>query len=159
MRKRFIGAVAGLVAAVSPCAAADLSRLPDTEPARIGASVSAYLAIPLHFGPSQRSRPHLGMRLSFLRVQQDQSFGLTRVGGSDVLDLQLARRAPPTLLVAGRPVAGGEQRLHALGTAGTIAVAAGGAAVLLLVAAVAAGGGFPDTCPTVGGSRDHCINP
>src|SRR6476620_8957897 len=100
MRKSFMGAVAGCVAAASPCAAADLSRLSDTEPARIGPSVSAYVAVPLRFGPNRQSRPHLGMRLSFLRMQQDQSFGLVRVGGSDVLDLQLARRAPPTLLVA-----------------------------------------------------------
>ena len=159
MRKRFIGAVAGFVAAASPCAAADLSRLPDTESARMGASVSAYLAIPLTFGPHRRSQPHLGMRMSFVRMQGDQSLGLTRVEGSDVLDLQLTGRAPPTLFLAGRPVAGGDRRLHALGTAGTIGVVAGGAAALLLVGVLAWGGGFPDTCPTVGGSRDHCINP
>lgn len=159
MHQKFIGAVAGFVAAASPCAAADLSRLPDTEPARIGASVSAYLTIPLTVSRNERSRPHLGMRMSFVRMQQDQSLGLTRVAGSDVLDLQLARRAPPTLLLAGRPVAGGDRRLHALGTAGTIGVVTGAAAAVLLVGVLAWGGGFPDTCPTVGGQRDHCINP
>lgn len=159
MRRSFIAAAAGFMAAASPCAAADMSRFADMEPARVGASVSAYLRIPFVRSSSERSRPHWGMRMSVIHSQQDS---LTRAGQrdrADVLDLRLTGMASPTLLVAGRPVTGRGRRLNALGTAETIVIGVGGAAVLLVVAVVAGGGGFPDTCPTVGGQRDHCINP
>ena len=159
MRHRFIAAIAGLVAAASPCAAEDLGRFTDGQPARMGASVAAYLRIPFAVSASERTRPHLGMRMSFVHSQPGSAFGLGRVDRADVVDLRITGLPAPTLLVAGRPVAGPGRPLHALGTAGTVGVVAGGAAALLLVGVLAWGGGFPDTCPTINGQRDHCINP
>jgi hypothetical protein len=125
----------------------------------MGATVSAYLRIPFARRPSERLRPHLGMRMAVVHGAADSLAPAGRVDRADVLDLRLIGLTAPTLLVAGRPVTGRGTRLHALGTAETIAIGVGGVALLLVAAVVAGGGGFPDTCPTIGGNRDHCINP
>lgn len=159
MRKRIIAVAACLTTASGPCAAADISPLTNSESARMGATVSAYLRIPFVRRPNERLRPHLGMRMAVVHSARDSLVPARRADRADVLDLRLTGLTAPTLLVAGRPVTGRGTRLHALGTAETIAIGVGGVAVLLVAALVAAGGGFPDTCPTVGGQRDHCINP
>ena len=46
------------------------------------------------------------------------------------------------------------------GSGGQTALIVGGVLVAVVVLALAAGGaGLGDTCPTIEGSRDHCINP
>jgi hypothetical protein len=124
---------------------------------RNGASVGAYFRLPLAHQAGKPAKPQIGLRVSAIRDHRNQWSPRAAVHQADALDLRLVGAPKPTLLVAGRPAADLPRRRANLSTGATIAIVAGGAALLLLAAAAAAGPGFPD-CPTIGGSRDHCID-
>lgn len=76
------------------------------------------------------------------------------------LELGLLETGKPALFVNGRSTSGAQRQLGLGGSGGQTALIVGGVLLAVVVIAVAAGGGgMGDTCPTVGGSRDHCIDP
>lgn len=161
MLNRTMAAAAALMMAVSPCAAAaQTSHYQDLGAHRTGGSVGAYFRVPFGRANGERARPQFGVRMSAIHSYRDSLAPTGPVYQADALDLRLTDLRGATLLVAGRPVTDEEgRRLNALGTAETIGLVAGGLLLLVVVAVAAGGAGFPDTCPTVDGRRDHCTNP
>ncbi|HEY0116408.1 MAG TPA: hypothetical protein VGB54_11860 [Allosphingosinicella sp.] len=160
MLSRIVMNVAAMAAALAPGAAAAMPQFDDPGAARRGASVGAYLRLPFSPGGERGARPQIGVRIAMVQTSSDPGAPTAAVRETDALDLRLSGAARPTLLIAGRPVLREHtQRMNALGTAGTVGLVAGGVVLLLVVAVAAGGGGLGDTCPTIEGGRDHCIDP
>jgi hypothetical protein len=75
------------------------------------------------------------------------------------LEIGVGRSRKPALYVNGQNSAELQDRLAVKGSTGKTVLIVGGVLLVLVVVVAAGGDGFGDTCPTVGGSRDHCINP
>ena len=158
MLGKTIVALASLTMAASPCGA-QMQDFDDLGAFRGGASVGAYFRLPLTREAGRPARVQMGFRISAVRSHRDSFAPAGPVYESEALDLRVVGSSKPTLLVAGRPLSGLPKDRLNLGTGETVAIAAGGVAVLLLLAVAAGGGGLGDTCPTIEGRRDHCINP
>jgi hypothetical protein len=156
MLGRIVAPLATAMMVASPCSA-QMQDFNETGAFRPGASVGAYFRLPLTHEAGKPARAQVGLRVSAIRDHRDQWSPRAAVHQADALDLRLIGTTRPTLLVAGRPAADlPRQRLN-LSTGATIAIVAGGAALLLLAAAASSVASFPG-CPTIGGSRDHCID-
>ena len=151
--------IVALAVAAAPSVASAMEVSGEIGHHQSGASAMAYLRLPFGGTRDQPRGPQLGVRVAALQSYRDARAPTGPVYQADALDLRLTAHARPTLLVAGQRLSTSPRRLNALGTAGTIALVGGGVLLLVLVAAAVGGAGFGNTCPTVGGSRDHCINP
>jgi hypothetical protein len=77
-----------------------------------------------------------------------------------MLEFGTTRSGTPILLIGGQDYRQVQQRLRVNGSTGTTLLIAGGVLAVVVIVALAAGGsGLGDTCPTIEGRRDHCINP
>ncbi|HEY0116616.1 MAG TPA: hypothetical protein VGB54_12940 [Allosphingosinicella sp.] len=160
MLSRIVMIVAAMAVAMAPGAAAAMPQFDDPGAAQRGALVGAYLRLPFSPTGQRGSRPQIGLRIAIVQSPADHRAATAALRQTDALDLRLSGGPRPTLLIAGRPVLREHnQRMNALGTAGTVGLVAGGVVLLLVVAVAAGGGGLGDTCPTIEGRRDHCINP
>lgn len=124
------------------------------------ASAYAGLSFRLPLRAEGRSKPlvRLQARLDAARrgVGSDALPDLRPTG----LELGLLETGKPALFVNGRSTADVQRQLGLGGSGGQTALVVGGVLLAVVVIAVAAGGGgMGDTCPTVDGSRDHCIDP
>jgi hypothetical protein len=156
MLSRIVAALAAASMAASPCAA-QMHEFNDTAAFRGGASVGAYVRLPLAREAGKPARAQIGLRVTAIRDHRDYLSPAGPVHQSDALDLRLTGTSKPVLLIAGRPASKlSKERLN-LSTGATVGVVVGGAAVLLLLAVAAAGPGFPP-CPIIDGSDDHCTD-
>ena len=159
MLMKAISAAAALCMIASPCVAAEFPDFQEAGARRSGVAGGVYVRLPLGRSAAASSAPQVGLRVSGIQDYRDARSGTAMVREVDAVDFRLAGSARPTLLIAGQPVERlARERLN-LSTGATIAVAGGGLLLLVVIAAAAGGGGFGDTCPTVGGNRDHCIDP
>jgi hypothetical protein len=159
MLSRVVMAASATMLAICPAHAEPIPQFQEIAAQRTGAAVGAYLRLPFQRTAGRPARLQAGLRLSAIRHPSDSRGIPTEIRDTDVVDLRLAGLLQPTFLVAGRPLGDERNGRLNLGTGETIAIAGGGLLVLLVVAVSAGGGGLGDTCPTIGGSRDHCINP
>ncbi len=136
-------------------------------------------AQPLHLAEFDQHRPAfagLNLRLPLgavaqprpvlrLQVVADHSAQQRRDPSSQRLrpkgfEIGLSSTGRPALFVNGQPASDAQNRLGMGDTGGNRLLIVGGVVLAVVVIAVVAGGAGPgDTCPTVNGSRDHCINP
>lgn len=129
-------ALAALLLAAQPCAAADDFRDSSATPRRTAAFAGAGLTIPL--GASGKARPEARLQLSPARLA-GSGYGQSR--GARGLELGLGPAGKPALYLGGRPTAEIGRRLQLGGGKGTTTLLIVGAVVVgvVLVAAAVAG--------------------
>lgn len=159
MLMRLLAATALIATSVTPTAAMQNSPFQEIGSERSSVAAGAYFRIPLGGSAGRPRPPELGLRVSAVRDYRDSHSSRTDVRARDVVDLRLTGMAKPTLLIAGQPATGLEaEAANRLSTGGAIAIGGGVLLLLVLLAVASGGGGFPDTCPTIEGRRDHCID-
>lgn len=145
---------AGLLIA-EPCAAQGLQ----SAPGQLRPSAFAGVNINLPIGGTRRAEPSVRLQITTdygSQYRRDASRN-SRPSG---VEIGLIRAGKPALFLNGRQASVADSKLGLGGSGGQTALIVGGVLLAVVVVAVAAGGaGQGDTCPTVGGSRDHCINP
>jgi hypothetical protein len=125
-----------------------------------GASAYAGLSFRLPLGTEARSKPLVRLQMRLDAAQRRPALERLPDLRPRGLELGLLETGKPALFVDGRSMADAPTRARLGGSAGQTALVVGGVLLAVVVIAVAAGGGgMGDTCPTVGGSRDHCIDP
>lgn len=156
-RFTLVSAAAAAVACVSqPCAAETGNT------ALFVQQPSAFVGLKLHLPLGTAARPKPSMRLQIktdfrAREPANPSALAYRPTG---FEIGVAKTGQPTLFFNGESAMHARNRLGIAGSGGTTALIVGGVLLAVVVVAVAAGGGgIGDTCPTIDGSRDHCINP
>lgn len=125
-------------------------------------SASAYagLSVRVPLGAEAKGKPLMRLQVRLDAAQRrpvlDRLPDLRPRG----LELGLLENRKLALFVDGRSMADAPAKLGLGGSSGQTVLIVGGVLLAVVVIAVAAGGaGMGDTCPTVGGSRDHCIDP
>lgn len=132
MLKSLTAAAAALSAASTPCLAAELPDDRGVGARRSGATIGAYVRLPL--GAAERGRsPTGGVRLTAVHDYRTAGAARALVAESDTLDLRLLGAKKPALYLAGVPVTGEESRRHNLTGVNTAVT------VVILVAAVVGG--------------------
>lgn len=154
-----IGSAAGTVAAgllvAQPCAAQSVDTRQFARPASAFAGVSLSMAL----APASKPKPVLRLRFAADPGSRDGKNPNTDFMPRG-LEIGWLDSGKPALFVNGRTAVDARDQLGLGGSGGQTALIIGGVLVAVVVLAVAAGGAGPgDTCPTIGGSRDHCINP
>lgn len=141
---------AGLLAA-QPCAAQGVNATQFERP------VSAFAGISLRWTFDSAAEPKPSVRLQFSADPGSSAGTDFRPRG---LEIGLRDTGKPALFVNGRSAAVAQSELGLGGSGGQTALIVGGVLIAVVLIALAAGGAGPgDTCPTIGGSRDHCVNP
>jgi hypothetical protein len=154
-RMIFAGPVlaAGLLAA-QPCIAA--SDFVERRPAAF-----AGLNFKAPIGDAKASRPTARLQLTTSYDFRDSRNGAVETVKSPGLEFGMGKKGKPTLFLNGQDSAQIRERMNAGGST-TTWVIVGGVAVLALVVLAAYASASSDLlgdCPTVGGLRDHCIDP
>lgn len=147
-------AIAGLLAA-QPCAAQSANAARFERPVSAFAGVNLTLAI----DPAIKAKPSVRLQFTADPGSEDGTIPSMdfRPRG---LEIGLLETGKPAVFVNGRSAAKVQDELDFGGSGGQTALIVGGVLVAVVVLAVAAGSsGLGDTCPTIEGSRDHCINP
>ena len=153
-----ISSVAAMVAAAAlaaqPCGAAPTPGGP-------GGGASAFAGVRLRVPLGGAAvRPQVRLQLAPAYTMRDVRSGAVETVRSEGLEIGLGRGGAPDLYLNGQRSRDVKAKLGVKGSTGTTLLIVGGVLVVLVVVAAAVGGaGFGDTCPTVGGSRDHCTNP
>jgi hypothetical protein len=148
-----VGAMIAAAALVAqPCGAAPLTE------GGVSAFAGVRLRLPLGGAPA---RPQMRLQLAPAYAVRDARTGAVETVRPDGLEIGLGRGGRPGLYLNGQRGGDLKAKLAVKGSTGTTLLIVAGVLVVLVVVAAAAGGaaGFGDTCPTVGGSRDHCTNP
>lgn len=146
---------AGLLVA-QPCAAQGVNGMQFERPP------SAFAGIGLRWSFDSATEPRPSVRLQFTA---DPGSRAGTVPSADFrprgLEIGVRDTGKPALFVNGRSAAAARNQLGlGGGSGGQTALIVGGVLIAVVVIALAAGGAGPgDTCPTIGGSRDHCVNP
>lgn len=127
--------------------------------AEVRPSAFAGLNIKLPLGGPKRAEPSLRLQLTTEYGSphyRDASWNGRPAG----IEIGLIRTGKPVLFLNEQQASGAGSKLGFGGSGGQTALIVGGVLLAVVVVAVAAGGAGPgDTCPTIDGSRDHCINP
>ncbi|HEX8482017.1 MAG TPA: hypothetical protein VF650_08960 [Allosphingosinicella sp.] len=137
-------ALAVLLLAAQPCAAADDLR--DTSAAQRRTAPFAGVGLSLPLGGPAKASP--SARLQFTAARPAGGT-FARAGAAPGLELGLAQAGKPTLYIGGRSTAELDRRLNLGGSKGTILVVAGAVVLLVLLAAAVA-----DAQPTPGPDED-----
>jgi len=152
-----ISSVAAVLAAAAlvaqPCAAT---------PAPVGPAASAFAGVRLRLPiGGAAARPQVRLQLAPAYAVRDARTGAVETVRAEGLEIGLGRGGRPDLYLNGQRGGDLKAKMGVKGSTGTTLLIVGGVLVVLVVVAAAAGAaaGFGDTCPTVGGSRDHCTNP
>lgn len=153
--KRAAAFAAAIVLAVQPCAAASF------ESGTSAGTPSAFAGVNVRLPLGQaKARPEARLQFTSAYTVRDVRTGAVESFKAKGLEIGAARNGKPTFFLNGQSGAAMQKRLGMNGSTGTTVLIVGGVLLALVVVAVAAGGaGMGDTCPTIGGSRDHCINP
>lgn len=133
-------ALAVLLLAAQPCAAADDFRGTNAAQPRTAPFVGIGLSLSL--SGSARARP--SARLQFTAARPAGG-NFARAGAAPGIELGLAKTGKPAFYIGGRPTADLGRRLNLGGSKGTILIVVGGIVVLVLIAAAVA-----DAQPTPG---------
>ena len=150
-----VGALALGLLAAQPCAAQSVNGMQFERPASAFAGVSLRLA----FDSATKPKPSLRLRFTADAGARDGTNPSPDFKPHG-MEIGLLDTGKPALFVNGRNAADVQNPLGLGGSGGQTALIVGGVLVAVVVLAVAAGGaGLGDTCPTIEGSRDHCINP
>jgi hypothetical protein len=144
---------AGILAA-QPCIAAS-----DSIEQRPAAFAGLNFKAPI--GNAKAFRPTARLQFTTSYDFRDSRTGAVQAVRAPGLEFGIGKRGRPALFLNGQNSAQVRQRMNAGGST-TTWVIIGGVAVLALVVAAAAAASTGDLlgdCPTVGGLRDHCIDP
>lgn len=144
---------AGMLVA-QPCSASDLGN---SQTMLRQSAAFAGLNVRLPLGGAQKIKPTTRLQLTTSHTLRDERTGATQTFRPQGLEIGGARGGKPTLYLNGQSTADMDKKLGIGGTGTTLLVVGGVLIVLVVAAAVAGGAGFADTCPEVGGSRDHCL--
>jgi|GEM_PF-2097509 len=118
------------------------------------------LGIQLPLGTRSKPKPTMRLQVRLGYRAQDQANASAPIYRPKGLEFGLSRTGQPALFFNGETAMNAQTRLGFGGSGSNTALIIGGVLLAVVVVAVAAGGaGLGDTCPTVEGSRDHCINP
>ena len=156
---RVIGCGAAVLAAgimiAQPCAAQSINSADFERPPSAFAGIN--LTLPL--GTTARPKPSVRLQFTADYGSRDRAYPSQNFKPRG-LEIGLLETGKPTLFLNGRQTFNSPNRLGMGGSGSQTALIVGGVLVAAVVLAVAAGGsGLGDTCPTINGSRDHCINP
>jgi hypothetical protein len=134
MLRHFAAAAAALSLLATPCPAAELVDYKEPSARRSGASLGAYVRLPLGTRADRSRGPAAGFRLT--AVHDYRSAGAPRAAliESDAIDLRLLGSKKPALYLAGVPASEKQRRKQNLTGVSTVVVA-----VVIVAAAV---GGF-----------------
>jgi hypothetical protein len=127
-------ALAVLLLAAQPCAAADDLRDTHTAGARRTAPFAG-IGLSLPLAGSGKAKPSARLQFTAARPAGG-TFGRPAAAG---LELGLARAGKPALYLGGRPAEDIGRRLNVGGSTGTVLIVVGGLVVLVLIAAAVAG--------------------
>ena len=142
------------ILAAQPCIAAS-----DSIEQRPAAFAGLNFKAPM--GNAKATRPTARLQFTTSRDFRDSRTGAAESVRAPGLEFGTGKRGKPALFLNGQDSAQVRQKMNAGGST-TTWVIVGGVAVLALVvlaAAAASTGDLLGDCPTVGGSRDHCIDP
>lgn len=128
-------ALAVLLLAAQPCAAAEDLRGTGAAQPRTAPFVGLGLGLPLSGG--KKAGPSARLQFTPARIAGGN---FARAGAAPGLELGLARTGKPAFYIGGRPTADIGRRLNMGGKTGTALIVVGGLVVLVLIAAAVAGG-------------------
>ncbi|MEO7277420.1 MAG: hypothetical protein ABIW33_05300 [Sphingomicrobium sp.] len=148
--------IASVTLVAQPLAAADFplrnTVAADSQPAAFGG-----LTIKLPFGAHEAAKPEARLQLTTYRPNSAEPWRLRSFNSSGIA-LGVSKPGKPLFYVGGQEVGQAERKMGL--SKGTSLVLVGGVLLAVVVVVAAANSaGLGDTCPEVGGSRDHCINP
>lgn len=157
VRLTYVTACLAAIACLSqPCAAQTAnSALYVQQPA---AFVGLNMQVPL--GARTKTKPSLRLQVRSDFRGRDYAKLDTLAPRPKGLEIGLLKTGKPAVFFNGERAMDAQTRLGLGASGGNTFLIVGGVLLAVVVVAVAAGGaGLGDTCPTIDGSRDHCINP
>lgn len=134
MLKTIAAAAAALSLVAAPCSAAELIDQKDPGARRSGASLGAYVRLPLGPRHAGERGPSAGLRLTAVHDYRTAGAPRATLIESDTLDLRLLGSKKPALYLAGVPVGDETRRRHNLNGVNTV--------VTIVILAAAAVGGY-----------------
>ncbi len=115
------------------------------------------VTVRLPLGRQAAPKPEARLQLTTYRADTTQPWRVRTLDPSG-LQLGVSKAGKPLVFAGGQKTAEIKQKME-LNTGTTLLIVGGILAAIVVVALAAGGAGMGDTCPEVGGSRDHCINP